>query len=342
MAKPTPGQHGNPTHVDVAPDVERLFRGVKGVAFDADGAPTAPVEARGDSTSPPPLPFEGINSRGVVVEDLRCRGCGYEVRGLSMADSCPECGWSVARSASGALLINSPRHHLATLRLGTTLVVAATFGSFAAATLGAIVAVALAASTTWANQEVLELLGQGFTVVGAGIALYGWWIFSTPDPAVESREQPTAARRVLRTLTVLSLAMSVITLLLKSLSVGGVLPMGPALVFSRAGTTFTLGSRTEAILGLISLTSFLVGVAQTSAAMAYLATVALRIPARELSRSARRMVWLVWVLQVVLGIGPLVAVVMQLVYTLRARAAMGVVLAQHDALPPPTTGRTQG
>ncbi len=48
------------------------------------------------SASPLPPDTEWISPEGVILGDLACIACGYNLRSCGATDQCPECGESVA------------------------------------------------------------------------------------------------------------------------------------------------------------------------------------------------------------------------------------------------------
>src|SRR5688572_1470165 len=75
---------------------------------------------------PPPYPppdvlpqmSPSVDPAGVVVADLSCRRCQYNLRTLSIGGRCPECGLAVGFSAQGDLLRFSDPNWVMTLRRG--------------------------------------------------------------------------------------------------------------------------------------------------------------------------------------------------------------------------------
>src|SRR5688572_4870184 len=45
-----------------------------------------------------------VDQNGLVTADVPCRGCSYNLRGLSLGGRCPECGFPVGQSIHGNLL----------------------------------------------------------------------------------------------------------------------------------------------------------------------------------------------------------------------------------------------
>jgi hypothetical protein len=59
-------------------------------------------------------------------EDIRCAGCGYELRGLDQVDRCPECGTLVSESISLASEVHQPRRKIPRLKQAYVLITLAT------------------------------------------------------------------------------------------------------------------------------------------------------------------------------------------------------------------------
>src|SRR5712671_6226084 len=51
--------------------------------------------------SRPPIP---VDEAGIVVGDVACRGCSYNLRGLPAESNCPECATAIELSLEGNLL----------------------------------------------------------------------------------------------------------------------------------------------------------------------------------------------------------------------------------------------
>jgi len=248
---------------------------------------TPPTEAAAPERSP---------ATGEVAEG-RCFGCGYDLAGLDASGSCPECGFAVERSLQGVMLINSSPEYLRKLQRGLSFVlngilvqvvlsVVAILVSFRAVFGGA----AAAPFSTW--QTVQSLVGA---VVGL-VILYGWWQFSEPDPGFTGRDDGSKSRMWLRVSVGVVAATQVL----------GVLAVILGIALSEMLGLIVIG-----ITGLAGMAAWLV---MFFSSLLYVRWLAPRVPNRELDRKAKRNMWaipLVYLLLfIVLMLGPLIALVM--------------------------------
>ncbi len=301
-------------------DVDRLFADVREVRLDPSGEILVPQQV--DPT------FSGVNDHGVVIASRPCRSCGYDLRGLTMADACPECHWPVARSVAGSNLSNSPPEHVRVLRAGITTVISAQLVGLGAGVFGFIAGAVLMGG---GNLAGIELIGLGASILVSITNLIGWWIFSSPDPALAAEEQRTNSRRVLRAFAVATFVGYLGTFLVKLLYHQGVIPAGSQITFNLGGTPMPIGSGVDLALGALAALTALLNVVVTSVAMAYLSNICARVPDPVLQRDTKRMVWLIWVLLFVPCAGGLVSFILLLIYLFRTRTALSGVLAQHHA-----------
>ncbi len=127
--------------------------------------------------------------------DVACRGCGYNLRGLSTAGRCPECGVNVWISAAGQSLKYANPTWLAQVVGGARMIVQSLFGYCGLAVSNCL---ASAVGGGWMGQQASAagaFLGIGFLVVTVWL-LYGLWRYTSPEPA--RTEGRWAARRLAR------------------------------------------------------------------------------------------------------------------------------------------------
>lgn len=352
-----------PARLDIAAETDRVFAGVKPTdadVFNLDGRSSVsrlnqpgnapyyaskqslpgsytkfPLSNQSTKEVPPPLPYQGVNDFGLVIADVPCRGCGYQLRGLSMAEVCPECRWPIERSVSGANLIHSPPSHIRSLYQGLTIAVVATLGAILATLIGVFSVIAISTMPINIAPNLLELVGAILGALAAMASLYGWWVFSIADPALADSEQPKSARRILRISTIISLFFTLVFLVGQTLSITGVVPIGSQFNLPiNATTTITIGTLVEVVLFALGFISGIAAVAQLSASMAYLAHIAMRFPSPSIETQARRLVWLSWVLYfpgvLLCGLGPLISFVLYIICVIRARSAIKAILDEQE------------
>ncbi|MEO0482214.1 MAG: hypothetical protein AAF138_01155 [Planctomycetota bacterium] len=230
-------------------------------------------------------------------EFTKCFGCGYSLEGLPSDGVCPECGFPVERSLQGIMLINSSPEYLSKLQLGLSfvlngilvqvvLIIIAVIVSFRTAFGGVVV------DPFSTLQTVQSLVG---TAVGL-VMLYGWWQFSTPDPGFTGRDDGSKSRTWLRVSACLVAATQVLALLgsIVGMAINEMLGMG--------------------MLAIIGLASFGVWIVMFFSSLLYVRWLAPRVPDRMLDLKAKRNMWLLPLLYVllfvVLMLGPLIALVM--------------------------------
>jgi len=134
----------------------------------------------------------GISEDGVIERDLTCRSCGYNLRGLHRAGSCPECGAAVERSLCSDLIrfsdVNLIRRTLHGARVANGVVLWSVVTILAA---GILIAFGVAVVGIFSGRT--PILDEIFPVIGwiAGVLLaigfptaypLGWWWATTPDP----------------------------------------------------------------------------------------------------------------------------------------------------------------
>ncbi|MFG0251970.1 MAG: hypothetical protein ACF8NJ_03755 [Phycisphaerales bacterium JB038] len=229
-------------------------------------------------------------------EDVFCRQCGYNLRGLTPEGKCPECGTPIERSLRGNLLVYSSPEYLTKLHQGVFLILAAIVAQIILTVLAIVLmaAVGLQGASTAGVQLVLNGLGIAVSVA----SWYGWWLFSSPDPAFVGLERGNAARRVVRVAVMLIAALTI----------------------AQTGMSYAVNSGTAvstlslALLTLVGLLSLAASATMFFASMLYMRWLTPRIPDPKLFERSKMYMWLLPILVTVgaiaCGLGPLVALIL--------------------------------
>ncbi len=280
----------------------------------------------------PTLPVDEVPSAGSALADDRpCLQCGYNLRGLSPAGACPECGTPVQRSLLGNLLVYSSREYVRQLVIGVRLIwwsitIAILLG-IGGALLGFMLSAAVGGAASFGH--VVALGGLVTTAMG----LVGWWLLSSPDPAVLGEDKAVGARKVLRVSLVVSAACFLANTVFQYGfgRVGGsvLAPMfGRGLGIGGAGapSTSTAIDWLAAAAALVSQIAWLV---KFFASMVYVRGLAARVPDEGVYARARVLMWFGASLGCVLILAMIVAMVAVIAMTAsasRGGAPAGVML----------------
>jgi hypothetical protein len=306
------------------------------MADEADHGPHLPrIYPLSAAPGPPPIVAPPVVAPPVVAEkpaapridlsreDVLCRTCGFNLRGLTEQGNCPECGTPIWNSIQEDLMRYSSTAYIASLHRGVNCILIAALLKIALVVLGIVVGIALfvALSTggtgagnaptggtapfgiTTTASSVFDAIVQLVSLPIELLALYGWWLFSSPDPGHGLTDTGQKPRRIVR-IAVITLAATTVLATAAQFMV----MMVPAVAIAVAA------------LGLVALAAM---VAQYFAAMLYLRWMGPRIPDRVVEERAKLYMWLLPVFYVVglcaLGLGPLVALIMYLLLLNRVR-----------------------
>jgi hypothetical protein len=194
----------------------------------------------------------------VVTTDIRCRKCGYNLRGLGTDARCPECGVAVAASISGDLLRYCDPDWVALLAQGSKIIIA----GFIVIFLGIITSIAL-----------FFAIGPGSSVVGplgifAGnvLIVIGSWLITTPDPSGVGEDKYGTVRKTIRVTLLIG---AINTLIAMIVQFAPPPPMAAQMIF------------------VIGEVAGIVGVVGLFAELQYYEKLADRIPDPRLSKRAR-------------------------------------------------------
>lgn len=306
----------------------------------ADESPASPAPDAPPVVSPAPE-SEPPREPDLATEDVHCINCGYNLHRLEKDGRCPECGTPIERSMRGNVLVYSSPEFLRRLRLGIQIIFWGLIGRAAILALGIVGGIAMAivmATRGWGSMgEGIAVLVQIALIaidvlVGAAIVL-GWWLLSTPDPAIPQEDQRNRLRWWVRTLAVVVGIAAIMN------SVGGEGPMvniGSGQSSGVSGPLAIIG----ATAGLVLLVAW---IAFYFLSMKYFIWLGTRIPDQKIVDFAKRMRWLGPVLFIVgapcVMLGPLAAFILYIVLIHRLKQALeGVEQRQAEENSPDWAG----
>lgn len=288
-----------------------------------DGPPPLPEEGttRPVHTSAPPTTPYGTTAGGVVVPGVACVDCGYDLAGLHEHGKCPECGASIERSLKGDLLLHASPEYLASLHRGSVIVltiillqVLTIFATFGLAMASGLIQ---AVPTGWAWMD-LVIVGVQFVL--SAMLVWGWWLLSAPQPSLAEKPWVDKARRWVRYVLLANIA----------------LLAGQATVHAVMYAGFTQNALYITYIGL-EIGSTLIWLAAYVVHAIYLGWLAKRIPDAAMHKRAKLLMWLCPLLSTVgiilIGLGPLIALVLYWNLIDRFRKAFKRVRAEQEALP---------
>ena len=276
------------------------------------------------SAEPPDsaLPTRPTDAAEHVVDlgttDVPCRSCGFNLRGLSPDGRCPECGAAVARSIRGDHLIYSDPAYLDGLRQGILCILVSAIIQCSLILIGIMVGIVIVIGVandwfTMTSTPPMLAVGPDYLMIPfVMLALYGWWKFSSPDPAVQSGDRGDRPRRIVRATTAILVVATMLNVAMKSFAIStpSVQPYSEGI---------------ETIHGLTFITQFF-------ASLLYIMWLAPRIPSPEIRKTAKRYLWLLPLLFIVgcaaFFLGPIVAIVMYFLLLNRVRIALRTIREQ--------------
>lgn len=226
-----------------------------------------------------------------------CVRCSYDLHGLARSGNCPECGLPVERSLRGDLLQFSDDAYRSNLLRGVSFIMTGIIISLVITTLTVLVSLV-------APGAGVQVIGSIAGVVGTAIGLYGYYLFSSPDPGQFDQNKGETPRRVIR-----------IAIVVAAIGSMGQLGFAAASLMIPASTPNTpqygVGAGLMGLAIIAYLLGLLAGVVQFFAAMMYTKWLAPRIPSAKVFKRAKLLMWLGPVLYIFgCGIGQLVALVL--------------------------------
>jgi hypothetical protein len=233
-----------------------------------------------------------VPSNAILASDHACFKCGYNLRGLAYAGSCPECGTSVSDSMRGILLQYANPDYLRSVLTGHSWVLNAILLLIVLTILNVVVTFAA------------PFQGSVLLMTGLGIAVSVWSFLgylklTEPDPQFSGTERPDAARKVVRIAAGVSIVANTLAAMVAGATLAGIGGGGMIL---------------QLLAGGLSLLGYIAFAVQFFAMMNYTIWLAKRVPDAWIIKRATTYRWLLPVLSTVgvllVGLGPLIAMVL--------------------------------
>lgn len=206
-----------------------------------------PMTAYQPSAAVPPTP---IDPSGVVVADLPCRKCAYNLRTLSINGRCPECGTAVGYSAQGDLLRFSDPTWVMSLHRGVLMILL----GIGVIILGVILAIAIGFVGGPTVSAVLAALAG---VGGYVLILIGTWQLTAPDPSGLGEDRYGTSRKLIRVTLLIGLANQALELI---------------------DAAFALPESLTVVFGIVQVIAGIASVVGVFAQLQYIGKLAERIP----------------------------------------------------------------
>lgn len=197
----------------------------------------------------------GDSPAGVILHDLPCRTCGYNLRGLAEGGRCPECDTPIDRSTRGDLLRHCDPRWVRTLARGMRIINHSVI-------LGLLAIIGLA---IFAPSLRLPWIAPASVLLVGAVMAVGVWLATEREPAAADIERMFSSRRALRVLVV------------------------GAIVLQAAGGMLVTVSRTGALATKLAAAVIIIG--GLYAAFRYAVQLARRIPDPLLAAQTRGVMW---------------------------------------------------
>ncbi|MCE7973819.1 MAG: hypothetical protein DYG92_05740 [Leptolyngbya sp. PLA1] len=268
----------------------------------------------------------------VLAESRPCLACGYDLRGLVSTGACPECGANIERSLRGNLLEFAATEFLRDMRLGARIVFIGTLVgmglSFAVGLAAAVFGIAAQSGANVTGGRWTEVVPRITEFLGSIVVLAGWWLLSRPDPGQLGEDAGVKSRNWLRIFLVAEIAAT-----LGAFVVAMVPGWQAAMANAMSGTGPPVISMGLVIVAVSGLATIAASTGRFFAAVAYIRTLAPRVPDATLHKEATRNLWLLPILNTVgillCGLGPLAATILFLI--MLHRLSKGVAAAMERA-----------
>ncbi len=272
----------------------------------------------------------------VVVGNRPCVGCGYNLSGLPLSGNCPECAKPVRLSLLGELLQFAAPEYVKSIDTGLRVIIAAIIAYLVLWILKIGLSIALAAYTGngQLSPAALDLILQGLMLLPSIFFIFGYWLYTTPDPGFTGLEKPTSARTIARIAACVQpgAKLGAITIKLLGVHAPGAGTFGGALL--------DMLSRAFSVLDFAAFATLFFAITL------YTRWIAFRVPDEGLVKRTREYIWYLPLLQTIglllCGLGPLIALILYLsmLLAIRERTKRAIRWQELDALartyrPPP-------
>lgn len=159
-----------------------------------------------DNHAPEPEPAPIVEK---VADEVLCARCGYDLRGLTVDQRCPECAAPVRNSMRAKKLEYAAPEFLNALIRGALLAMLSAIVALSTVALTALLiltAISFAAAGTTPGGVMIVL--TGLWVIGplacGSLATIGWWKLTTRDPGAGGTRRDSRVRKVLRICTAIT------------------------------------------------------------------------------------------------------------------------------------------
>jgi hypothetical protein len=268
------------------------------------------------------------DASGRIDEDIACRSCGYNLRGLTLETVCPECRTAVERSVQGDLLRLCEPRWVERLAQGALWIILGVLGGIGLMLLGAVLGAILGLIGTISHQTILAMT-TGVAFLAAMAQITGFWLLTTPDPGAGAHDERAVNPR---TLARYCLVATVVVASLQPVLNPQSGALGPRTSFP--------GSPLYILLSVISIAAMIAQSVGYVALFEYARRIALRMPHLGLARQARIVMWGYLGMQI-LGLVTAVMMMMAMPAIFSAMAPPGAAGAATSTAPA-TAGAARG
>lgn len=198
-----------------------------------------------------------LDEKGLLAEDIDCRQCSYNLRGLDVQSRCPECGTSIGWSIHGNFLRYSDPDWVKQLSAGALWIVISILVTIGLTLFNVLIPFASAGVIT--------------QLIVTGISMVGYWKLTTPDPGHAEANSIWNIRQMTRILAAVGF-------------VGLTLNISISLTFAYSSSVQLLNEAGAVILQLMNIVAALL-------LFILMRRIALRIPNDSIASQTRIVMW---------------------------------------------------